>query len=116
MYAKEHPGTFFSAPSAKQYKILTTCHPKFLLNETYRNEHTPICAKRSDVVYTIVCAYLGDQVECTLASNIIEKVLRSGGFKILRRAAQERNKRNGAPVQKDEDWNAQLPSGSKDKT
>ena len=83
LYAKKHPENFFSAPSAKEYEILTACHPEFLLNKKYRNKHTPFYATRSDVVYTIVCAYLGDQVECTLASNIIEKIGGSAGFEIL---------------------------------
>ena len=94
MYPKEHPETFFSAPSTKEYEILTKCHPEFLLNEMYRNEHTPFYATCSDLVYTIVRAYLGNQVGCTEANNIIKKVGGSAGFEILIRAAQERNKRN----------------------
>ena len=93
-YANKHPETFFSALSAKQYKILTTCHPEFLLNEKYRNKHTPFYATRSDVVYMIVRAYLGDKFECTLASNMIKKVGVFAQFKILKCAARERNERN----------------------
>jgi hypothetical protein len=95
LYVKKHPETFFSVPSTKEYEILRTCHPEFLLNKKYRNEHTPFYATRSDLVYTIVHTYLDDQVECTTTSNIIEKVRGSAGFEILVCVARERNERNG---------------------
>jgi hypothetical protein len=49
---------------------------------------------RSDLVYSIVCSYLSDQVGCTEARNIIEKVGGSAGFEILIHASQEKNKCN----------------------
>ena len=109
LLVRDYPDTFFSL---SEEKIKTACHPKYLLNRKYRNEHTQSHAKRWDlVVYTLVCTYLlgDDQIECTEANNIIEETGGSTAFELLICAAVERNKRNSEHQSKREGWCASIP-------
>ena len=48
-YVKAHPNTFFSTLNDK---LQTCCHPEFLINKKFRNEHSESYAYLWDVIYS----------------------------------------------------------------
>jgi hypothetical protein len=90
-YVKAHPDKFFSA---LKDSFQTCCHPEFLLNERYRNEHTEgYYAKLWDEIYSEIRSYFGNPDKCTQANNIVMKVVGSVSFELLKKAAEEKNAR-----------------------
>ena len=89
-YVKAHPDKFFSALEDSSQ---TCCHPEFLLNERYRNEHTKRYAKLWDEIYFEIRSYFGNPDKCTEANNIIIELEGSVSFEHLNKAAEEKNAR-----------------------
>jgi hypothetical protein len=89
-YVKAHPDKFFSA---LKDSFQTCCHPVFLLNERYRNEHTERYAKLWDEIYSEIRSYFGNPDKCTEGNNIVMKVVGSVSFELLIKAAEEKNAR-----------------------
>ena len=89
-YVKAHPDKFFSA---LKDSFQTCCHPEFLLNERYRNEHTKRYAKLWDEIYSEIRSYSGNPDKCTEANNIIIGLVGSVSFELLKKAAEEKNAR-----------------------
>jgi hypothetical protein len=89
-YVKAHPDKFFSA---LKDSFQTCCHPEFLLNERYRNEHTERYAKLWDEIYSEIRSYFGNPDKCTEGNNIVMKVVGSVSFELLIKAAEEKNAR-----------------------
>jgi hypothetical protein len=89
-YVKAHPDKFFSA---LKDSFQTCCHPEFLLNERYLNEHTPRYAKLWDEIYSEIRSYFGNPDKCTEANNIIIGLEGSVSFELLKRSAKEKNAR-----------------------
>ena len=89
-YVKAHPDKFFSA---LKDSFQTCCHPEFLLNERYLNEHTPRYAKLWDEIYSEIRSYFGNPDKCTEANNIITGLEGSVSFELLKKAAKEKNAR-----------------------
>ena len=89
-YVKAHPDKFFSALNDN---FQTCCHPEFLLNERYRNEHTERYAKLWDEIYSEIRSYFGNPDKCTEANNIIIELEGSVSFELLKKAAEEKNAR-----------------------
>ena len=85
-----HPGKFFSA---LQDSFQTCCHPEFLLNERYQNEHTERYAKLWDEIYSEIRSYFGNPDKCIEGNNIVMKVDGSVSFELLKKAAEEKNAR-----------------------
>jgi hypothetical protein len=89
-YVKAHRDKFFSA---LKDSFQTCCHPEFLLNERYRNEHTEGYAKLWDEIYSEIRSYFGNPEKCTEANKIIIELEGSVSFELLKRAAEEKNAR-----------------------
>jgi hypothetical protein len=89
-YVKAHPDKFFSA---LKDSFQTCCHPEFLLNERYRNEHFERYAKLWDEIYSEIRSYFGNPDKCTEANNIITGLEGSVSFELLKKAAKEKNAR-----------------------
>ncbi len=89
-YVKAHPDKFISA---LKDNFQTCCHPEFLLNERYRNEHTERYAKLWDEIYFEIRSYFGNPDKCTKANNIIIELEDSVSFELLKKAAKEKNAR-----------------------
>ena len=87
-YIKAYPDKFFSALNNN---FQTCCHPEFLLNERFRNEHTEWNAKLWDEIYSKIRSYFGNPDKCTKANNIIMQVDGSVSFELLKKAAEEKN-------------------------
>ena len=79
--------------SALKDSFQTCCHPEFLLNERYRNEHTERYAKLWDEIYSEIRSYFGNPDKCTEANNIIIGLEGSVSFELLKRSAKEKNAR-----------------------
>ena len=84
--------------SALKDSFQTCCHPEFLLNERYRNEHTKQYAKLWDEIYSEIRSYFGNPDNCTQANNIIIKLEGSVSFELLKRAAEEKNARTSVQM------------------
>ena len=80
-YVKAHPDKFFST---LEDSFQTCCHPEFLLNERYRNEHTERYAKLWDEIYSEIRSYFGNPDKCTEANNIIIELEGSVSFELLK--------------------------------
>ena len=91
-YVKAHPDKFFST---LEDSFQTCCHPEFLLNERYRNEHFERYAKLWDEIYSKIRSYFGNPDKCTEANNIIIELEGSGSFELLKKSAEEKNARTG---------------------
>jgi hypothetical protein len=89
-YVKAHPDKFFSA---LKDSFQTCCHPEFLLNKRYRNEHTELYAKLWGEIYSEIRSYSGNPDKCTEGNNIIIELEGSVSFELLKRAAEEKNAR-----------------------
>ena len=89
-YVKAYPDKFFSA---LEDSFQTCCHPEFLLNERYRNEHFERYAKLWDEIYSKIRSYFGNPDKCTEANNIIIGLEGSVSFELLKRSAKEKNAR-----------------------
>ena len=89
-YVKAHPDKFFSA---LKDSFQTCCHPEFLLNERYQNEHTEGYAKLWDEIYSEIRYNFGNPDKCTEGNNIVMKVVGSVSFELLKKAAEEKNAR-----------------------
>jgi hypothetical protein len=89
-YVKVHPDKFFSA---LKDSFQTCCHPEFLLNERYRNEHTERYAELWDEIYSEIRSYFGNPDKCIEGNNIVMKVVGSVSFELLKKAAEEKNAR-----------------------
>jgi hypothetical protein len=87
-YVKAHPDKFFSA---LEDSFQTCCHPEFLLNKQYRNEHTKRYAELWDEIYSEIRSYFGNPDKCIEGNNIVMKVDGSVSFELLKKAAEEKN-------------------------
>jgi hypothetical protein len=79
--------------SALDDSFQTCCHPEFLLNERYQNEHTEGYAKLWDEIYSEIRYNFGNPDKCTEGNNIVMKVVGSVSFELLKKAAEEKNAR-----------------------
>ena len=79
--------------SALEDSFQTCCHPEFLLNKQYRNEHTKRYAELWDEIYSEIQSYFGNPDECIEGNNIVMKVDGSVSFELLKKAAEEKNAR-----------------------
>ena len=85
-----HPDKFFFA---LEDSFQTCCHPEFLLNKRYRNEHTKRYAKLWDEIYSEIRSYFGNPDKCIKANNIIIELEGSGSFELLKKSVEEKNAR-----------------------
>jgi len=86
-YVKAQPDKFFSA---LKDSFQTCCHPEFLLNERYRNEHTERYAKLWDEIKSEIRSYFGNPDKCIEANNIIIELEGSGSFELLKNLLRRR--------------------------
>jgi hypothetical protein len=86
-YVKAHSDKLFSA---LKDSFQMCCHPEFLLNERYRNEHTKRYAKLWDEIYSEIRSYFGNPDKCTEANNIIIELEGSVSFELLKELLRRR--------------------------
>jgi hypothetical protein len=87
-YVKAHPDKFLSALNNI---FQTCCHPEFLLNKMFRNEHTEWYAKLWDEIYSEIQSFLGNHDECTKANSIVMKVEGYVLSELLKRAVEAKH-------------------------